>query len=176
MLKIIIVVNVVAFVLFQFVPIEPFYLTEDSTYQVITYSLIHGGLLHLSLNMLGLYVFGKMVCKEIGGITFLSLYLVSIIGSAVACLLFSSQFPVVGASGAVFGVMAAFGVLFAKQELILLFPPIPMKAIYLVISYAIVEVYFSITSSVGISHVAHVGGLASGLIFATIWKLTTSFR
>ena len=78
--------------------------------------------------------------------------------------------PTVGASGAVFGILLAFGYLFPNTELMLLFPPIPIKAKYFVIGYGAIEVYFAITqSNSGIAHFAHLGGMLFGFILLKYW-------
>jgi membrane associated rhomboid family serine protease len=80
--------------------------------------------------------------------------------------------PMVGASGAIFGLLAAFGMLFPNTQLMLLFPPIPIKAKYLVLGLMGIEVYLSFTSGMGstIAHLAHVGGGVAGFIMVKIWK------
>jgi membrane associated rhomboid family serine protease len=78
--------------------------------------------------------------------------------------------PTVGASGAVFGILLAFGYLFPNTELMLLFPPVPIKAKYFVIGYGALEVYFAITqSNSGIAHFAHLGGMLFGFILLRYW-------
>lgn len=78
--------------------------------------------------------------------------------------------PTVGASGAVFGILLAFGYLFPNTELMLLFPPIPIKAKYFVIGYGALEVYFAFTqSNSGIAHFAHLGGMLFGFILLKYW-------
>lgn len=82
--------------------------------------------------------------------------------------------PVVGASGAVFGVLLAFGMLFPNTQLMLIFPPIPIKAKYVVIGYAAIELYLAITSpGSGIAHTAHLGGMIFGYILIRYWRKTT---
>jgi membrane associated rhomboid family serine protease len=82
------------------------------------------------------------------------------------------QTPMVGASGALFGVLAAFGVLFPNTQLMLLFPPIPIKAKYLIGAYFIFEVYNSFNANDQIAHLAHVGGAIVGVILVLIWRKT----
>jgi membrane associated rhomboid family serine protease len=78
--------------------------------------------------------------------------------------------PTVGASGAVFGILLAFGYLFPNTQLLLLFPPIPIKAKYFVIGYGALEVYLAITqSNSGIAHFAHLGGMLFGYILLRYW-------
>lgn len=82
--------------------------------------------------------------------------------------------PTVGASGAVFGVLLAFGVLFPNTQLILLFPPIPIRAKYLVAGYAAIELYLAVTQpGSSIAHAAHIGGMLFGYILLQYWKKTT---
>lgn len=80
--------------------------------------------------------------------------------------------PMVGASGAVFGLLLAFGMLFPNTELMLLFPPIPIKAKYFVILYGIAEFYFGIRNSAGdnVAHFAHLGGMLFGFILILMWR------
>jgi len=78
--------------------------------------------------------------------------------------------PTVGASGAVFGILLAFGYLFPNTQLMLLFPPIPIKAKYFVIGYGALELYFAITqTNSGIAHFAHLGGMLFGFILLRYW-------
>jgi membrane associated rhomboid family serine protease len=78
--------------------------------------------------------------------------------------------PTIGASGAVFGVLLAFGVLFPNTQLFLLFPPIPIKAKYFVIGYGLLELYLGITQpGSNIAHFAHIGGMLFGFILLKIW-------
>jgi membrane associated rhomboid family serine protease len=78
----------------------------------------------------------------------------------------------VGASGAVFGVLLAFGMLFPNTELMLLFPPIPMKAKYFVIGYGVLELYLGFANNAGdnVAHFAHLGGMLFGFILIKFWK------
>jgi membrane associated rhomboid family serine protease len=82
--------------------------------------------------------------------------------------------PTVGASGAIFGVLLAFGVLFPNTQLILLFPPIPIRAKYLVAGYAAIELYLAVTQpGSSIAHAAHIGGMLFGYILLLFWRKTT---
>jgi membrane associated rhomboid family serine protease len=82
--------------------------------------------------------------------------------------------PTVGASGAVFGVLLAFGVLFPNTQLMLLFPPIPIKAKYFVLGYGAIELYMAVTQpGSNIAHAAHLGGMLFGYILIRYWRKTT---
>jgi membrane associated rhomboid family serine protease len=83
--------------------------------------------------------------------------------------------PTVGASGAIFGVLLAFGVLFPNTQLMLLFPPIPIKAKYLVMGYGALELYLAITQpGSNIAHTAHLGGMLFGYLLIRYWRKTTN--
>ncbi len=82
--------------------------------------------------------------------------------------------PTVGASGAVYGVLLAFGMLFPNTQLMLLFPPIPIKAKYFVLAYGAIELYLGLTNSGGsIAHFAHLGGMLFGFFLIKYWNKTT---
>ena len=82
--------------------------------------------------------------------------------------------PTVGASGAVFGILLAFGVLFPNTQLMLLFPPIPIKAKYFVIGYGAIELWLAVTQpGSNIAHAAHLGGMLFGYILIRYWRKTT---
>jgi membrane associated rhomboid family serine protease len=82
--------------------------------------------------------------------------------------------PVVGASGAVFGVLLAFGVLFPNTQLMIIFPPIPIKAKYFVMIYGAIELYFAFAQpGSNIAHAAHLGGMLFGYILIRYWRKTT---
>jgi membrane associated rhomboid family serine protease len=83
--------------------------------------------------------------------------------------------PTVGASGAIFGVLLAFGVLFPNTQLMLLFPPIPIRAKYLVLGYGALELYLALTQpGSNIAHAAHIGGMLFGYILIRYWRRTTN--
>jgi membrane associated rhomboid family serine protease len=80
----------------------------------------------------------------------------------------------VGASGAIFGVLLAFGVLFPNTQLMLLFPPIPVKAKYFVLAYGAIELYLAFAQpGSNIAHAAHLGGMLFGYILIKYWQKTT---
>lgn len=82
--------------------------------------------------------------------------------------------PTVGASGAVFGVLLAFGMLFPNTQLMLLFPPIPIRAKYFVMIYGGIELFFGVTNTMSnVAHFAHLGGMLFGFILIRYWNRTT---
>jgi membrane associated rhomboid family serine protease len=149
-------------------------------WQILSYSFLHGeGLAHIAFNMYALYVFGGMTERVLGPRRFVWLYFASVLTAGVVQLFVVSAMseqgigPTVGASGGVFGVMLAFAVLFPHSRLMLLFPPIPLKAWVLVAGYAVIELTSGVMrSNSGVAHFAHLGGMlgAAIVMFAIGWR------
>ena len=141
-------------------------------WQLFTYMFVHGGFWHLFFNMFALWMFGMELENTWGSRKFLIYYLVCGLGAGVANLLVAPLVgqiaPTVGASGAVFGVLIAFGMLFPNR-LIYLYFLLPVKAKYLVAGWIAIELFYGVTgTSDGIAHVAHLGGAAVGFLFVAI--------
>lgn len=101
-------------------------------------------------------------------------YITQAIGMVENSLSYKLNIPTVGASGAVFGVLLAFGMLFPDTRLMLLFPPIPIKAKYFVIAYGVIELYLGLTRpGSNIAHFAHLGGMLFGFILIKYWQRNT---
>jgi membrane associated rhomboid family serine protease len=137
-------------------------------WQLVSYSFLHGSLLHLAFNMLALYTFGRDVERLFGSAWYLQYYLASVVAAALCHLVFSAwmgaaPYPTVGASGGVYGLLLAYGVYFPRRTLILLFPPIPLPARVFVVLFAALELYFGVTGTrSGVAHFAHLGGMLGG--------------
>jgi membrane associated rhomboid family serine protease len=137
-------------------------------WQLLTYMFMHGGLVHLLFNMLALWMFGMELETIWGSRRFLVFYLVCGLVAGVANILVAPLLgqtaPTVGASGAVFGVLIAFAMLF-PDRLIYLYFLLPVKAKYLVTAYIGLELFFGVTGTTdGIAHMAHLGGAAAGFL------------
>lgn len=147
-------------------------------YQFITYMFMHADMFHIFFNMIGLYMFGSILEGIWGPRRFLNFYLLCGLGAAALQLgisYFNDQFTILlGASGAVFGLLVAFAMMFPNTELYLYFA-IPIKAKYLVIGYGLFELYNGFFSHDNIAHFAHLGGLAVGVIIILIWKRNKTF-
>ena len=143
-------------------------------WQLLTAGFLHSpdNFFHLFFNMYSLYLFGKLVIPHIGGRNFLFLYLISVLTGNLLFLVLNwgSPIPLVGASGAVFGVMAAAALLEPERRFTLLFFPFkPLKTTTLVICFAVVEILMQISGrDSGIAHLAHLGGLVGGYLFIRI--------
>ena len=163
-----------------------FYPTSDlfQPYQLITYMFMHANMGHLFFNMFGLYMFGPPLEMVWGPKKFLFYYFITGFGALALHFLVkyidlqymngavsSINIPVLGASGSIFGVLTGFGVLFPNQRLLLLFPPIPIKAGLLVILYAGLELFLGLGNfESGVAHFAHLGGALSGFLMILYWQ------
>jgi membrane associated rhomboid family serine protease len=142
-------------------------------WQLFTYMFMHGGLLHLLLNMLILWFLGMELENLWGSKKFFLYYLICGVGAGLSTLfigpLFGPAAPTVGASGAIYGILIAFGFLFPDRPLFFLFLPIPIRARFFVMIYIGIELYSGIFGTTdGIAHFAHLGGAAVGFILLMI--------
>ena len=155
---------------------------EFHPYQLVTYMFMHGSLEHFFFNMLMLVTFGPVLESFLGHKRFLFYYLFCGIGAVAIHILFQyyevhhygvDPGAVVGASGALFGVLVAFGMYFPDQQLMLLIPPIPMKAKYMVIFCIALEVFFIKSGAQNhVAHFAHLGGALFGFLLIYYWRIT----
>lgn len=145
-------------------------------WQLITYAFLHGSFAHIFFNMFGLYMFGSEVERVLGAQRFLIYYFASLIGAALLHLLVTAYLgqeagPTVGASGGVFGVLLAFGMFFPQRRILLLIPPIPMKAWVFVTLYGLIELTMGVFGTAqGVAHFAHLGGMLAGFILLMFWR------
>lgn len=158
-------------------------------YQVVTHMFMHGGGFHLFFNMFALVMLGPYVESYLQAKRFLVLYFVAGFGALGLHMLIwyfqfsgldpvtyqdymqSDKLAVVGASGAVYGVLAAFAYLFPNVRLMLLFPPIPVKAKWLVLALVAFDLFSGLSGrSTGIAHFAHIGGALFGFLTVVFWK------
>jgi membrane associated rhomboid family serine protease len=160
------------------------------SYQVFTYMFLHGGVSHLFFNMFALWMFGRQLELELGSQRFFTYYMVCGIGAALLQLgvgyaeyahavgavgefgaMPLLRVPTVGASGAAYGLLLAFGVLHPNSMIMLIFPPIAMKAKWFVLIYGLLELFFGISGyQAGVAHFAHLGGMLWGLALLYWWK------
>ena len=145
------------------------------SYQFVTYMFLHGGFGHLFFNMFALWMFGRTLEYEIGSKRFLIYYMVCGIGAALIqvglATMLGEQMILLGASGAVMGLLLAFG-LMHPNNMVLVFPiPFPIKAKWFVIGYAALEIVLGSSGvSTGVAHFAHLGGMIWGLALLLWWK------
>ncbi|MBK6863980.1 MAG: rhomboid family intramembrane serine protease [Ideonella sp.] len=149
--------------------------TNFQPYQVATYAFLHGSMMHLFFNMLGLWMFGAELERIWGPKRFMQFYAASILSAAgmqlVVNLLLGSPFPTVGASGGLFGLLLAFGMMFPNRTIMPLFPPIPMKAKTFVMVFGGLELFLGVTGTAsGVAHFAHLGGMLGGWLMIRYWR------
>jgi membrane associated rhomboid family serine protease len=137
-------------------------------WQIFTYMFLHGGFTHLLFNMLTLWFFGTQLERDWGTRRFLKYYFLCGIAAGVCVLvanLLTRDVPTIGASGAIFGVLVAFAVLYPNQTVLMNFL-FPIKAKYMVMIYAAIELLLTIRpGQSGISTIAHLGGMAFGYVY-----------
>lgn len=165
-------------------------------WQPVTHMFMHGGFWHILFNMYTLFIFGCVVERMIGSRKFLIFYFVCGLGAAAVHLgvqalqanAFMNQLaqgvqgaavsyaqlkmtPTVGASGAIYGVLIAYALLFPDSKLTLLFPPVTLSAKWMVIIFAGIELITGITGTAdGMAHFAHLGGMLFGWLLITYWR------
>lgn len=177
-----------------------FFLASDfHVYQLFTYMFLHGGFTHLFFNMFALWMFGRVMENVWGPRKFLFYYLVCGIGAGImqelaqlgtyfveglyaydqvntgTAIITTGQYlnlwNTVGASGAIYGILLAFGMTFPNERIFIFPIPIPIKAKWFVVGYAALELFSSISSSMdGVAHVAHLGGMLFGLLLILYWR------
>ncbi|MCU0346532.1 MAG: rhomboid family intramembrane serine protease [Saprospiraceae bacterium] len=145
---------------------------------------MHGDFMHIFFNMYALFMFGTAVESVWGPKKFLFYYLFTGFGAlALQMIVQTIEFkyfganpaggnvPMLGASGAVFGILAAYGMQFPNNTLQLLFPPVSMKAKYFVLIYAAIEIGLGLSPfQTGVAHFAHVGGALFGFLLILYWR------
>lgn len=183
-----------------------FVLADDfNVVQLVSYMFLHGSLTHLFFNMFSLWMFGGLIERTLGVRRFLIYYFVCGIGAGLCQELWQTgQFFVlgynhfsminlgnglvmpmsdylnlwttIGASGACYGVLLAFGMLYPNERIMLLIPPIPMKAKYFVAGYAVIELASAYLSNDNIAHFAHLGGMLFGWLLLRLWRRRAQSR
>ncbi|HEX7061419.1 MAG TPA: rhomboid family intramembrane serine protease [Woeseiaceae bacterium] len=144
-------------------------------WQVLTYGFLHGGVWHIFFNMFALWMFGRDLERIMGAKRFLIYYLTCVVGAAVVqlvvAMLQGGIYPTIGASGGVFGILLAYGMAFPNNTVMLLFPPIPMKAKYFVIVFGALELFLGVAGTApGVAHFAHLGGMLFGWLLLRYWR------
>lgn len=158
---------------FALYPIGPNFLP----WQLVTYAFLHdiNNLTHIIFNMLGLWMFGAELERLWGPKRYLQFYAASVLAAGLSQLLVSgllgSQAPTIGASGGLFGLLLAFGMMFPNRQIMLLIPPIPMKAKVFVAIYGAIELFLGVWRPYGgVAHFAHLGGMLGGFLMIQYWR------
>lgn len=150
-------------------------------WQLVSYAFLHGSFGHLFFNMLGLWMFGSELERIWGGKRYMQFIGASILAAAMCQLIFSLvggfMAPTVGASGALFGLLLAFAMMFPNRTIVPLIPPIPMKAKVFVGIYGALELFLGVTGTQsGVAHFAHLGGMLGGWLMMRYWRGQPPFK
>jgi membrane associated rhomboid family serine protease len=186
--KNIIILNVIVFILSNtFLPQMYYFLVayfplapEFKSWQIVTHMFMHGGIMHIAFNMLTLASFGPLLERFLGEKKYILLYFLSGLGAYALNSLWiyyemvnnGNEFmnvAMLGASGAIFGVVAAFTALYPNAEMMIMFIPFPIKAKILLPIVIVGSIYLGINNVGGVAHFAHIGGAIVGYILIKIW-------
>jgi membrane associated rhomboid family serine protease len=159
--------------LMTFGELRPLKVLQGWVWQLVTYSFLHAGVMHVLLNMLMLWMFGAQQEQDWGSKNFLEFYLFCVVGAALTTIAVayspihgvSPGTPTIGASGGVYGVLAAFGLLYGDREIFMFPLPFIMKAKYMVLIMVFLVVIATFQPSQGIANFAHLGGLLFGFLY-----------
>ena len=141
-------------------------------WQLVTYSFLHGDFTHLLFNMFALWMFGVQIENTWGSKRFAIFYFVCVIGAALIqmMVMWGVPIPTLGASGGVFGILLAFGMLFPEQPIYLYFL-FPIKAKWFVIGFGALELWAAVTGTqAGVANFAHLGGMLFGFLLIMYWR------
>lgn len=170
----------------MFYPASPFF----KPWQILTHMFMHGGFWHIFFNMYSLLMFGSILERSLGPKKFLIFYFATGLGAVVlhtgvewmqarvfiangAAQAYQQLLvtPTLGASGAIYGILIGFAMLYPQARLTLIFPPIPMTAKWLVIIFAAIELFSGINGiQDGVAHFAHLGGMLFGWLLIRWWR------
>ena len=175
-----------------FYPTSPYF----HWWQVVTHMFMHGGFWHIFFNMYTLLIFGGVVERILGSKKFLFFYFICGLGAvalhlgveylqmqsymqgaalgnatAIQNIAMIKNTPTVGASGAIYGVLMGYAMLFPESRMTLLFPPVTLSAKWMVAIFAAIELFTGVTGiSAGIAHFAHLGGMLIGWLMILSWR------
>jgi membrane associated rhomboid family serine protease len=159
--------------------LTPTLVKKGYIWQLFTYMFLHGGLFHLFFNMFVLWMFGPPIERQWGTRQFVKYYFYTGIGAGLFTFVLSinSTIPTIGASGAIFGILVAYALMF-PDSIIYLWFLFPIKAKYLVIIFGILELIASVNYTPdGIGHFAHLGGMVVGYLYLkSDWRTASFFR
>jgi membrane associated rhomboid family serine protease len=150
-------------------------------WQLVSYGFLHdpNGFGHLFFNGLALFQFGPRIEYSLGSRRYATYFLTCLVGAGVSQLVVTTAmvdsgaqaFPTIGASGGIYGILLAYGLMFPKDRIMLLIPPIPMTARTLVIVFGVIELVLGVTGTVsGVAHFAHLGGMFFGWMLLRYWR------
>ena len=166
----------------MFYPASPYF----RIWQPLTHMFMHGGFWHIFFNMYTFFFFGTMLERTLGSKKFLWFYFITGFGAVALHMLVQwlqvrvganvaaiYQTPVLGASGAVYGVLIGYAMLFPNDRMTLLFPPVTLKAKWMMLIFAGIELMTgAVGTADGVAHFAHLGGMLFGALLIICWRKT----
>jgi len=180
LVRTLIIINVAVFLIQNLFPVTDYLLSlwpigseYFGAYQLFTYMFAHGGIWHIFFNMLALASFAPILENYWGDKRFLIFYIATGIGAGIIYaginyFIGTAGGPMLGASGAIYGILMAFGMIFPNMEIMLLFPPIPIKAKYMVFVMGFMT--YAMDQSGNVAHTAHFGGALVAFLLITFWR------
>lgn len=161
----------------------PLYSDYFQPWQLFSYAFLHGSFNHLFFNMFAVFMFGFPLEKMWGSKRYADYYGICLLGAGLIQLIVQyisgDVYPTIGASGAVFGLLLAYAVMWPNNKLILLFFPVPIKAKWFVLIYGAAELIFGATGAMPqVAHFAHLGGLifGAGLLWRWGWRPSMTWK
>lgn len=145
-------------------------------WQLVTYAALHGDFIHLFFNAFMVWMLGAMLETQWGTRRYIQFVLACVLSAGTVHLLFGlldvfPAGPALGISGLAYGLLLAYGMLYPEQRLMLLIPPIPIKAKYLVMILAGLSLFMGLTSrGGGVAHFAHLGGMLGAFLIMRYWR------
>ncbi|WP_425258259.1 rhomboid family intramembrane serine protease [Rubrivivax sp. RP6-9] len=192
--KVLMLVCVAMFCLQAFLPLElwfalwPISSGRFMPWQPLSYAFLHGDLFHLLFNMLGLWMFGSELERLWGPRRYMLFMAAGIVAAALTQMLLvtvmGSRAYTVGISGGIFALLLAFGMLFPNRTVMLLIPPIPMKAktfvwvfgaLELLLGLGLLNFIFGNGTTDDVAHFAHLGGMLGGFLMIRYWRRQPPF-
>lgn len=192
--KYIIIINVICYLLFNvlninalnalgnYLPLYNWSTPYFRVWQLVTHMFMHGNFQHIFFNMFALWMFGSSIENYLGTKRFVVFYLICGVGAACCFMLTQNLMhtvaigePMIGASGAIMGLLFAFGYLYPNVHIFIYFL-IPMRAKYFVGLYAILELFFGVQNRSGdnVAHFAHLGGMLFAFIMFKVWNIKSN--
>ncbi|HET7269068.1 MAG TPA: rhomboid family intramembrane serine protease [Oleiagrimonas sp.] len=151
-------------------------------WQLVTYGFMHGSITHIAFNMFALWMFGGPIERLFGQREFLIYYFTCVIVAGLCHELVVQFFThgtayTIGASGGVFGLLLAFGMMFPHERIMLIIPPIPMPAWVFVTGYGVLELVLGLMGAESnVAHFAHLGGMLGGFLLIEYWRGKFPFK
>ena len=165
--------------LIAFCGLRPYYVWHRFfLWQPVTYIFLHGGLMHLIMNLFALWMFGSELEYQWGTSFFLKYFFITGIGAGLCTALFnpSSRIPTIGASGAIYGILLAFAITYPNRIIYLNFL-FPIKAKYFALIFGLIEFYSTVSQRVdGVAHIAHLGGMVVAFLYLRHWLSLSGIR